>query len=873
MTENEKYDVTGMSCASCVSHVDKAVRQVSGVKDVSVNLLTNSMIVTYQTPASPALIEEAVDKAGYHAKRANQEQAAPAEDPFSDAKILRHMLFRLVSSLILLIPLFYLAMGFMVGWNIGLLASHPLVLGLVEMILSLAIMAINKEFFVSGTKALLHKAPSMDTLVALGSGIAFVYSVVVLILMASLISPSMDANTYDQLMAQAMNLSFETAGMVPTLITIGKTLETYSKGKTTSALRSLLKLSPKEAHVLKDNQELTLPADQVQVGDIFLVRPGERFPVDGIVIEGQSSVDESLLTGESLPVDKTIGSKVASGSINQVGTIKAKATKVGNETTLKQIVKMVEQASATKTPISQLADKVSGVFVPVVLGIALLVFIGWISFGKDFVSSGVVSANETLLSYSLERAISVLVIACPCALGLATPVAIMVASGLGARNGILFKTAAAMEETGKIELVVFDKTGTLTTGHPQVSDIVTQQGLSEDSFLREIASLESLSEHPYAKAIVAKAQERNLTLIPVTQAKALVGHGFSGKIDGHSLEGVSLSYAESLVSLPQDILAKAQGFSKEGKSPLIFLEDGKVIGLVAVSDALRKESARTVKELQDLGVASLMLTGDNQASALQIAGQAGISQVVSDVLPDEKLAVIQLLRKQGKVMMVGDGINDAPALASADIGVSIASGTDVAIDSADVVLMSGSLADVPAAIRLSRKTMTNIKENLFWAFFYNLVMIPIAAGAFSAVGLAKMKPWMGAAAMSLSSVTVVLNALRLNLFHPRSLTPSHQPMKTFLLPNACPVNKPMIPKDSDKPTEVTSMVKTVSIDGMMCQMCVKHVKSSLEKVPGVTKAEVSLEKKNAVVTLKEDVQDASLKNAVEDAGYTVTKIQ
>ena len=770
MENNEKYWVSGMTCSSCVAHVDKAVRSVPGVKDVNVNLLTQSMTVTYDGLSKEKAVIKAVSKSGYSAKRASEEPLSPRSSSSAKEEApneTKTLLFRLVFSLAFLIPLFYLAMGYMADWPLGVLRDQPLSLAIIEMLLSLSIMIINKAFYLSGVKAILHGGPTMDSLVSLGSGAAFLYSLGILIVMASYVNGSLDQNAYSSLLRLSMNLSFETAGTVPVFIVLGKTLEAYSKGKTTSAIRSLLQLAPKTAHVVRAGQEVTIPAEEVVLGDVFVVRPGERFPVDGTVEEGESSVDESMLTGESLPVDKNQGAKVSAGTINQNGALTCVATRVGNETTLKQIVAMVESASGTKTKISQLADKVSGVFVPVVIAISLLVFGGWMLFGQGILASGLLESGETLFSYALEKGIAVLVISCPCALGLATPVAIMVADGVGAKNGILFKNAAAMEGSGKIDYAVFDKTGTLTNGKPVVSDIVPMAGVSESELLLAGASLEQKSEHPFAKALIAKAGEQGLVLKEALDFKALPGRGIEGEVEGSSLFGGNQSFILTHADVPEDYLTQAATLSSLGKSVLYFAREGRFLGLIAVSDTLKADSRQAIQEIKALGIIPVMLTGDNPATANAIAREAGIDVVYSGVLPEGKLAVITELQQKGQVMMVGDGINDAPALVKADIGVSIGSGTDVAIESGDVILMRSSLLDVPAAVRLSRAALLNIKENLFWAFFYNIIMIPLAAGSFTYVGLAKMKPWMGAALMAFSSVFVVLNALRLNFFKPR----------------------------------------------------------------------------------------------------------
>ncbi|MFA6830100.1 MAG: heavy metal translocating P-type ATPase [Bacilli bacterium] len=866
MKDNLDFDVKGMTCSSCVSHVEKAVSKVNGVRNVNVSLLTNSMSVDFDSPADEEKICQAVSKAGYQATARNSQTGHRQTSAKDDS--LKKMVTELIFSLIMVIPLFYLSMGYMMGWNIGSLSSMPLVLGMIELILSLSVMLINRHYYVSGIKALINREPNMDTLVSLGSLVSFIYSVGILILMAAYVMPSADQNSFNEIVKASMNLSFETSAMVPTLISVGKTLEYYSKGKTTDSIKMLLELTPKKANVIRNEKEIAIDVDEVKMDDVFIVRPGERFPVDGKVISGESSIDESALTGESLPVDKSKDSLVSSGTINQNGALTCLAIRVGNDTSIRRIAHLVETASSTKTKISRIADKVAGVFVPVVISVSLTVFICWMIFGSDFVSSGSVSQNETLLSYALERAISVLVISCPCALGLATPVAIMVANGLGARNGILFKTASVMEETGKADFAVFDKTGTLTKGRPEVTDIIPLGNTDKTEFLRIAASLEHDSEHPYAKAIAKKAQEEELDLKQCLDFKAVIGHGVQGKIDGKEGLAGNLAFIRNYISIDQDLIQKANDFSLKGKTPLFFLFDGSLIGMIAVADSLKEDSIEAIKQIKELGLVPIMLTGDNQVTAKAIASSVGIDVVYGSVLPQGKLEIIQELKKKGKVLMVGDGINDAPALTASDIGMAIGSGTDIAIESGDVVLMKNSLLDVASAIRLSRKTMKNIKENLFWAFFYNLIMIPIAAGVFSAVGLAKLKPWMSAASMSLSSLCVVLNALRLNLLNIyKPIISKKKPISLGEIITAEKSDNENIQKEDKK------MLKTVFIEGMMCQMCVKHVKSALEKLESVTKAEVSLEEKKAVITSDSVLSDEAIRESVESSGYKVREIK
>lgn len=862
MVENEKYDVSGMTCASCASHVDKAVRKVEGVKEVSVNLLTNSMLVSYEEKANPEKIMKAVSDAGYQAslgdnKKTENKTSYDTERESLEDKETKKLIKRLIISLVFLIPLFYIAMGSMLDWNIGVLMDYPMILALIELVLSTVIIFVNKKFYISGFKALWHRSPNMDSLVAIGSGVAHVYSLALMFVMAYYVSSSgyQDSMSYHHVMEISMNLSFETAGMVPTLITVGKTLESYSKGKTTNAIKSLLDLAPKTAHVVRNGEEVTVPAEDVLLGETFLVKPGEAFPVDGLVLEGTSAVDESALTGESLPVDKSVNSLVSAATINQSGSLTCKATRVGNDTTLHQIIHMVETASGTKTKISAIADRVSGVFVPVVMIIAFLVFLFWMLLGADYVSS--LEMEQSLLSYALERGISVLVISCPCALGLATPVAIMVGNGKGAKNGILFKTASALEECGKMDFVVLDKTGTITLGKPKVTDVLPGENVSEEELLLLAASLESKSEHPLSKAILALAKERNYDLKECLSFKSLPGFGLEGLLDNKKAIGGNKKLLEKEGILTPDLLEEADRLSSQGKTPLFFGYDDKYLGMIAVSDTLKEDSKEAITAFKELGVTPIMLTGDNRKTASAIAKQVEVSAFVSDVLPQGKQEVIEKLKKYGKVMMIGDGINDAPALTSADIGMAIGAGSDIAIDSADIVLMKSSLMDAVKAIRLSRETLKNIKENLFWAFFYNIIMIPVASGVFSGVGLNKMKPWMGAAMMSLSSVTVVLNALRLNLFNldkKRSFHKKKKELPDFLL--------------THEETPIDDLLhESFLVEGMTCPMCVKHVKEAIESVEGVKEVHVSLEEKKADVVYQKSVDPLLMKKAVEEEGY------
>ncbi len=863
MKINEKYLISGMSCAACSARVDKAVRKLEGVKEVNVNLLTNTMLVSYDNPLTSQQIIEAIEKAGYGATLETKEQNIKSKsvEKEQDNKEFKILIRRLIFSLVLLIPLFYLGMGYMFNWPLGYLRENVLILALIEMVIALTIMIINKKFFISGTKAVFHGGPNMDTLVALGSGVAFIYSFVMMFFLAHHAMSGEDLATRKTMMEMVMmNISFETAGMVPALITIGKTLESYSKGKTTTAIKSLLNLAPKTANVIRNNEELRVNLEEVILGDIFIVRPGESIPVDGEIVSGVSSVDESALTGESMPVDKTIGDIVKSATINKNGVLTCKAVRVRDETTLNQIIKMVENAAGTKAKISTIADKVAGIFVPIVIGIALITFICWLVFGKAFIDSHT-DIHSNLLSYSIERAIAVLVISCPCALGLATPVAIMVGSGKGAKNGILFKNATTIEETGKIDYLVLDKTGTITKGEPKVTDIQVFNGIKKEELLRIAYSLEFSSEHPLSLAIKERAIEKNISHEEVFEFLTIPGQGIKGMIDGQLYLGGNIKFLKNKGIKEEECLPIAEKYSKEGKTPLFFAKDKQIIGVIAVADVIKEDSKTAIELIKGLGIVSIMLTGDNNQTAHYVAKQVGIDYVISDVLPEGKLDIINEMKKCGKVAMVGDGINDAASLTAADVGIAIGQGSDIAIESASVVLMKSTLMDAYAAIRMSQQTLLNIKENLFWAFFYNLIMIPIAAGAFSALGLYKVMPWMGSAAMALSSIFVVTNALRLNLFNAYK---KKTRKKHVLVPEI--LNKeyetcPILEGEN-------KMEKVLKIEGMMCMHCVAHVKQALEKVPGVTKVEVSLEKNNAVIegTAKEE----ELINAVIDAGYQAT---
>ncbi|MDY5348645.1 MAG: heavy metal translocating P-type ATPase [Candidatus Ventricola sp.] len=839
----EQYNVTGMSCAACSTRVEKAVSKVPGVTACSVSLLTNSMGV--EGSASPAEIIAAVEAAGYGASpkgaASSQGAASPAaaEDALADREtpVLRR---RLIASLGFLIVLMYFSMGHMMwGWPLPpFFDGNHVAMGLIQLLLTVAIMVINQKFFISGTKSLLHGAPNMDALVALGATASFGYSVYALFAMTG----AQVAGDAEAVMGWMHEFYFESAAMILALITVGKMLEARSKGKTTDALKGLMKLAPKTAVLLRDGKEVTVPIAQVRRGDRFVVRPGESIPVDGVVLEGNSAVNEAALTGESIPADKAPGDAVSAATVNQSGFLTCEATRVGEDTTLSQIVKMVSDAAATKAPIAKIADRVSGVFVPAVIAIAAVTVAVWLLCGQS-------------IGFALARGISVLVISCPCALGLATPVAIMVGNGLGAKNGILFKTAVSLEETGRMEIVALDKTGTITSGEPVVTDILPASGVTENALLSLASSLESRSEHPLARAILKKAREDGIEPEPVADFSALPGNGLTATLRGQRLTGGSMAYLSSLLSLPQDIRSGAEQLAGAGKTPLLFAQDDRLLGVIAVADVIREDSPAAIRALQNMGIRVVMLTGDNERTARAIGAQAGVDEVIAGVLPDGKEAVIRRLQRQGKVAMVGDGINDAPALTRADMGIAIGAGTDVAIDAADVVLMKSRLSDVPAAIRLSRATLCNIHENLFWAFFYNVIGIPLAAGVFYPLLGLKLNPMFGAAAMSLSSFCVISNALRLNLFK------LHDAGKDRTI-------KHSKRKKEDKPME-----KTMKIEGMMCMHCEARVRKTLEAIPGVAQAVVSHTSGTAVVTLSADVEDAVLKKAVEDQDYKVTGIE
>ena len=854
----EQFNVTGMSCAACSARVEKAVSKVPGVTSCSVSLLTNSMGV--EGTASDAAIIKAVQDAGYGAspKKAGAAAAAGTSadlDALQDHETPK-LKRRLIASLGFLLVLMYFSMGHMMwGWPLPhWFDGNHIAMGLVQLLLAGIVMVINQKFFISGFKGLIHGSPNMDTLVAMGSMASFVWSTYALFAMT-------DAQLHgndEMVMHYMMEFYFESAAMILTLITVGKMLEARSKGKTTDALKSLMKLAPKTATLLRDGAEVTVPIEQVQKGDIFVVRPGENIPVDGIVLEGSSAVNESALTGESIPVDKAEGDKVSAATTNQSGFLQCRATRVGEDTTLAQIIKMVSDAAATKAPIAKIADTVSGFFVPAVITIAVLTTIVWLLLGRE-------------LGYALARGISVLVISCPCALGLATPVAIMVGNGLGAKNGILFKTAASLEAAGRTRIVALDKTGTITSGEPKVTDLLPADGVTENELLTLAAALESRSEHPLAKAVLAYADEQKLGAPAVTDFAALPGNGLAAKMDGVEIFGGNASFAGTKVTLPDALQAQAAALSAQGKTPLFFGGAGRLLGVIAVADTIKEDSPRAIKELQNMGIRVVMLTGDNQLTADAIGRQAGVDEVIAGVLPDGKEAVIRQLQQYGKVAMVGDGINDAPALTRADTGIAIGAGTDVAIDAADVVLMNSKLSDVPAAIRLSRATLRNIHENLFWAFIYNTLGIPLAAGVFIPFGLT-LNPMFGAAAMSLSSFCVVSNALRLNLFDVHSTKRDRRPKDTVSLPAAPAQPAAVVNKESTNKEDLT-MKKTLNVEGMMCGHCEARVKKALEAVPGVTEAAVSHEAGTAIVTLSEDVADDVLKQAVEAQDYKVTGIQ
>ena len=856
----KQYIVTGMSCAACSSRVEKAVSKVEGVENCSVSLLTNSMGV--EGTASDEAVIKAVEDAGYGAslktshtasdksgtsqKSGSQGMYAAQEDMLKDraTPVLKK---RLIASVGFLIVLMYISMGHMMwGWPLpSFLEGNHVAMGLIQMLLTIIIMVINQKFFISGFKGLLHKAANMDTLVALGSGAAFVYSTYALFAMTDA-QVRMDM---DGVMHYMHEFYFESAAMILTLITVGKMLEAHSKGKTTDAIKSLMKLAPKTANIIRDGSELNVPVENVKKGDIFIVRPGENIPVDGIVVEGSSAVNEAALTGESIPVDKSAGDNVSAATLNQSGFLKCEASRVGEDTTLSQIIQMVSDAAATKAPIAKIADRVSGVFVPAVITIALITIAVWLIAGQS-------------VGFALARGISVLVISCPCALGLATPVAIMVGNGVGAKNGMMFKTASSLEETGKIDIVALDKTGTITSGEPKVTDIICADGFGKNDLLESAYSIEMLSEHPLAKAVTGYVKDNKRDVFNkkynITEFQALAGNGLSGINGEDKITGGSLKFMSNTVNVPKEMDKKAQELAEQGKTPLLFAKNDKLLGIIAVADVIKEESGQAVKELHDMGVRVVMLTGDNERTAKAIGRQAGVDEVIAGVLPDGKEAVIRKLKESGKVAMVGDGINDAPALTRADIGIAIGAGTDIAIDAADIVLMKSRLTDVPAAIRLSRATLRNIHENLFWAFFYNIIGIPLAAGVWIQLFGWTLNPMFGAAAMSLSSFCVVTNALRLNLFKVYDASHDRKRVKKH---------------DNNKNSKgEKNMEKTLNIEGMMCGHCEARVKKALEALAQVDEAVVSHESGTAVVKLNVDVDNAVLKEAVEAQDYKVTGI-
>ena len=844
----EQYIVTGMSCAACSSRVEKAVSKVPGVTSCSVSLLTNSMGV--EGTASEQEIIKAVADAGYGASKKGEgaakiqsSSASAGEDMLKD-RTTPALKKRLIASLGFLIVLMYFSMGHMMwGWPVpGFMKDNHVMMGLLQMLLTIAVMVINQKFFISGFKGMIHRAPNMDTLVALGSGASFVYSTYALFAMTD----AQMRGDMDAVMSYMHDFYFESAAMILALITVGKMLEARSKGKTTDALKGLMKLAPKTAVVIRGEKEVQVSIEQVQKGDCFVVKPGENIPVDGEVIEGNSAVNESALTGESIPVDKAVGDKVSAATVNQSGYLKCRATRVGEDTTLSQIIQMVSDAAATKAPIAKIADRISGVFVPTVITIAVITIIVWLIAGQS-------------IGFALSRGIAVLVISCPCALGLATPVAIMVGNGMGARNGIMFKTAVSLEETGKMQIVALDKTGTITSGEPKVTDIIPAAGVTEDTLLKYAYALENKSEHPLARAILEKAKEENAGIEEVTGFQALPGNGLTAILDGHTLYGGNHTFISSKVSVDGDIQKKAEKLAEAGKTPLFFGNEDRLLGVIAVADVIKEDSPQAIKELQNMGIHVVMLTGDNERTAKAIGQQAGVDEVIAGVLPEGKESVIRRLKTKGKVAMVGDGINDAPALTRADMGIAIGAGTDVAIDAADVVLMKSRLSDVPAAIRMSRATLRNIHENLFWAFFYNIIGIPLAAGVFIKVLGWQLNPMFGAAAMSLSSFCVVSNALRLNLF------------KMYDASKDKKLKAKKEKKRSKK--EDKTMKKIMHIEGMMCGHCEAAVKKALEALPQVDEAVVSHEAGTAELTLNAEIADDVLKKTVEDKDYTVTSVE
>ena len=859
----EQYDVTGMSCAACQSRVEKVVGQVPGVDSVAVSLLTNSMRV--EGSASEADIVKAVEDAGYGAKRRDYAQnnqgisasaKLAAEEAALEDKTTPLMVHRLAASVAVLLVLMYFSMGVhMWHWPVpAFMVGNHVAIGLMQMLLTIVVMIINRKFFVSGFKSLFHGAPNMDSLIAIGSGTAFGYSTVMLFFM-TFVQVHQGSGAA---MAVMNDFYFESAAMILTLITIGKTLESYSKGRTTDALKSLMKLAPKTANVIRDGEEITIGIDDVVSGDIFVVRPGENIPVDGVVVEGASAVNESALTGESIPVDKAVGDAVTSATLNQSGFLKCRATRVGEDTTLAQLIHMVSDAAATKAPVAKLADTISGVFVPVVIAVAAAVTVIWL----------ILSGGD--IGLSLQRGITVLVVSCPCALVLATPVAIMVGNGMGAKNGILFKTAESLQETGTVQIVALDKTGTITNGEPKVTDVLPAEGVSAETLIAKAAALEKKSEHPLAKAVLAYAEEQQTPFSDVTAFTALPGNGLTAVLKGKTLSGGNRTFIASVTSLDAETTAAAEKLAAQGKTPLFFAEDGRLLGIIAVADTIKADSAEAIRQMQQMGIHVVMLTGDNQRTAEAIGAQAGVDEVAAGVLPEGKEAIIRALQQHGKVAMIGDGINDAPALTRANIGIAIGAGTDVAIDAADVVLMKSNLTDAAAAIRLSRQTYRDIVENLFWALIYNVLLIPLAAGAYSHWGLA-MSPMWGAAAMSCSSVFVCLNALRLNLF--KVYDTRHDKPKANALPaDTVLIDRSEKPEASPKAQAGAVAKATVTIEGMMCGHCEATVKKALEALPQVDDAVVSHEKGTAVITLNAPIDTSTLKATIEDKDYTFVRV-
>ncbi len=850
--KNEKFNITGMTCAACSAHVEKAVKGVDGVQSVSVNLLMNNMVVAYENQATPQSICQAVEAAGYGAAPAGTESKEKASGDFEDHETPK-LRRRLIASLGLLLPLMYVSMGHLMwGWYVPEgLAANPWAIALYQLILTGFVMVINQKFFISGFTSLLHRAPNMDTLVALGSSAAFVYSTAVMFRMG----PYMGEGSRDMAMHCLHDMYFESAAMILTLITVGKMLEAYSKGKTTNAVKSLMDLAPKTAHVMRDGVEVTVAADEVVTGDFFVVKPGESIPVDGEIIEGESAVDESALTGESLPVDKTVGDRVSAATLNQNGAMLCRATRVGRDTTLQQIIDMVENAVATKAPIAQIADRVSGVFVPVVITLAVITGAVWLIAGAS-------------IGKALSYAISVLVISCPCSLGLATPVAIMVGNGVGAGQGILFKNATALERAGKVNFVVLDKTGTVTEGKPQVTDLCPAEGVSETALLQTAAALEYRSEHPLARAVCERAQTEQVPELAVENFKALPGWGVEGVCAGEAAVGGNGALFTERGLMTDAFRQLGEKMAGEGKTPLYFARKDRLLGMIAVADVIKPDSVRAVEELKNMGIQVIMLTGDNRRTAQAIGRQVGLDAIVSDVLPGDKESVIRRLSEYGQTAMVGDGINDAPALTRAEVGIAIGAGADVALDAADIVLMKSKLQDVSAAIRLSRQVLKNIHENLFWAFFYNCIGIPLAAGILVPILGLSLNPMFAAGAMSLSSFCVVTNALRLNLFAVRSTRRDKEhkrvPMPEFI-DGFTGIEQTAMPNKKEE----KQMVKVLNIEGMMCAHCQAHVKEALEGLEGVTQAEVSLEDKRASVTMAQEISDESLTEAVTKAGYKV----